>query len=92
MIYFSILFILVKFSNSDVPVIDSLTTSFSIVATWMLARKYIENWIIWIFVDFASVGLYIYKSLWPTVILFAIYTVMAFFGYFEWKKDLKSEN
>ncbi len=92
MIYFSILFILVKFSDSDVPVMDALTTSFSIVATWMLARKYIENWIIWIFVDFASVGLYIYKSLWPTVILFAVYTVMAFFGYFEWKKDLKSEN
>jgi nicotinamide mononucleotide transporter len=58
----------------------------------MLARKYIETWIIWIFVDFASVGLYIYKSLWPTVILFAVYTIMAFFGYFEWKKELKSKN
>ena len=92
LIYFSILFILIKFSDSDVPFMDSFTTAFSIIATWMLARKYIENWIIWIFVDFASVGLYIYKSLWPTVFLFAIYTVMAFFGYFEWKKDLKSGN
>ncbi|HPE76117.1 MAG TPA: nicotinamide riboside transporter PnuC [Draconibacterium sp.] len=92
LIYFSIYFILVKFSDSDVPFLDSLTTTFSIVATWMLARKYIENWIIWIFVDFVSVGLYIYKNLWPTVILFAVYTVMAFFGYFEWKKDLKPGN
>lgn len=90
LLYFSILFVLVKFSDSDVPFMDSLTTTLSITATWMLARKYIENWVIWIFVDFASIGLYIYKSLWPTVILFVVYTVLAFFGYIEWKKDLKS--
>lgn len=68
---------------------DTLTTALSIVATWMLAKKYIEHWIIWIFVDLVSSGLYIYKSLWPTVILFLVYTFMAFLGYFEWKKDLK---
>lgn len=90
LLYFSILFVLVKFSDSDVPLMDSMTTTLSITATWMLARKYIENWVIWIFVDFASIGLYIYKSLWPTVILFVVYTVLAFFGYIEWKKDLKS--
>ena len=92
LIYSVILFILIKFSDSDVPFLDSLTTSFSIVATWMLAKKYLENWIIWIFVDVVSTGLYIYKSLWPTVILFLVYTIMAFFGYIEWKKDLKPEN
>lgn len=92
LIYSAILFILIKFSDSDVPLLDSLTTSFSIVATWMLAKKYIENWIIWIFVDFVTIGLYIYKSLWPTVILFTVYTVMAFFGYFEWKKEIEQQN
>jgi len=91
LIYSVILFILINFSDSNVPYLDSLTTSFSIVATWMLAKKYIENWIIWIFVDVVSSGLYIYKNLWPTVILFAVYTVMAFFGYIEWKKDLKTK-
>ena len=90
-LFFLIRFILIKFSDSDVPNMDSLTTSLSIVATWMLARKYIENWIIWIFVDFASIGLYVHKSLWPTVILFVVYTVMAFFGYIEWRKDLKAK-
>lgn len=89
LIYSAILLILLKFSDSDVPFLDSLTTSFSIVATWMLAKKYIENWIIWIFVDFISIGLYMYKNLWPTVILFIVYTVMAFLGYYEWKKDIK---
>jgi len=92
LIYSVILFILIRFSNSEVPFMDSLTTSLSIVATWMLAKKYIENWIIWIFVDFVSIGLYFYMSLWPTVVLFIVYTIMAFFGYIEWKKDLKTEN
>ncbi|MFV0591472.1 MAG: nicotinamide riboside transporter PnuC [Draconibacterium sp.] len=87
-LYFLILFILKNFTDSDVPYMDSLTTALSIVATWMLAKKYIGHWIIWIFVDAVSAGLYVYKGLWPTVILFTIYSIMAAVGYFEWKKDL----
>jgi nicotinamide mononucleotide transporter len=70
---------------------DSLTTALSITATWMLAKKIIEHWLIWIFVDLLSAGLYIYKELWPTVILFLIYTFMALIGYLEWKKHLSVE-
>jgi nicotinamide mononucleotide transporter len=92
LIYFIILFILINYSDSNIPYLDTLTTSLSIVATWMLAKKYIEQWIIWIFVDLVSSGLYIYKNLWPTVVLFIVYTVMAFLGYIEWKKDIKIEN
>jgi len=88
-LYGLILYILIHFTNSDVPHMDSMTTALSIIATWMLAKKYIGQWIIWIFVDAFSAGLYIYKGLWPTVILFAVYTVMAFLGYIEWKKDLE---
>ena len=87
-IYAIIMFILLNFSDSDVPFMDALTTSLSIVATWMLAKKYIEHWLIWIFVDVVSSGLYIYKNLWPTVVLFIVYTIMAFIGFIEWKKDL----
>jgi nicotinamide mononucleotide transporter len=58
----------------------------------MLAKKYIEHWLIWIFVDLFSAGLYVYKDLWPTVVLFFVYTVMAALGYKEWKKDLKEQN
>ncbi len=86
-IYFAILIVLLKLTDSDVPYLDSLTTALSIVATWMLARKYMEHWLIWVFVDILSAALYVYKNLWPTVILFVIYTVMAVVGYFEWKKD-----
>jgi len=90
-LYFGILVILLNLTDSDVPYMDSFTTALSIIATWMLAKKYIEHWLIWIFVDFISAGLYIYKGLCPTVILFAVYTIMAYLGYNEWEKDLKSQ-
>ncbi|SHI51367.1 nicotinamide mononucleotide transporter [Tangfeifania diversioriginum] len=88
LIFLFLIFILKRFTDSTVPVMDSLTTALSITATWMLAKKYIEHWIIWIFVDFFSAGLYVYKNLWPTVVLFIVYAVMAIVGYLEWKKDL----
>lgn len=88
-LYALILYLLINYTDSDVPYMDSMTTALSIVATWMLARKYIGHWLIWIFVDAVSAGLYIYKGLWPTVILFAVYTVLAYSGYTEWKKDLQ---
>ena len=92
LLYFIILFILLNFTDSDVPFMDSFTTALSIIATWMLAKKYIEQWLIWIFVDIISAGLYIYKELWPTVILFAVYTFMAYLGYIEWRKTLKTQH
>uniref|UniRef100_UPI0032172DB5 nicotinamide riboside transporter PnuC n=1 Tax=uncultured Draconibacterium sp. TaxID=1573823 RepID=UPI0032172DB5 len=88
-LYGVLLYILLNWTNSDVPYMDSMTTALSIVATWMLARKYIEHWLLWIFIDAFSAGLYVYKGLWPTVILFIVYTVMAALGYIEWKKDIK---
>jgi nicotinamide mononucleotide transporter len=90
LIYFVIL-LLLTFTDSDIAHLDALTTAISIVATWMLARKYLEHWLIWIFVDLFSSGMYVYKNLWPTVILFLVYTVMAYVGYKEWKKDYKTQ-
>ena len=81
--------ILVNFTDSEIPYWDAFTTAASIIATWMLAKKKIEHWIIWIIVDAVSLGLYIYKGLYATVVLFAVYTVLAFIGYLEWKKSLK---
>ena len=91
LIYIIILSLL-KLTDSDIAYLDSMTTALSIVATWMLAKKYIEHWLIWIFVDLFSSGMYIYKNLWATVVLFLVYTVMAYLGYIEWKKDLKSRH
>lgn len=76
------------FTNSDVPWVDSLVTAISFTATWMLARKKIENWILWIIADSISIGLYYYKGMYPTLVLFIVLTILAFVGYHQWKKDI----
>jgi nicotinamide mononucleotide transporter len=78
--------ILSKYTDSQIPKADSLVGALSIIGTWMLARKFIENWLVWIVVDAFCIGLYVYKELYPTVILFIIYTVMSVVGYRQWKK------
>ncbi|WP_299580333.1 nicotinamide riboside transporter PnuC [uncultured Sunxiuqinia sp.] len=88
LLFLLFLFGLKYYTDSPVPFGDSLTTALSIVATWMLARKYVEHWLIWIFVDFFSAFLYGFKGLWPTVILFLVYTGMAVYGYRSWRNDL----
>ncbi|HAQ18230.1 MAG TPA: nicotinamide riboside transporter PnuC [Prolixibacteraceae bacterium] len=90
-IFILIWVILKNYTDSPVPVADSLATALSIVATWMLARKILEHWLVWIFIDIFSIGLFWYKDLVPTIFLFLVYTVMAVVGYFEWKKELHSE-
>jgi nicotinamide mononucleotide transporter len=88
---FSIYYLLSRYTDSPIAFGDAFTTSLSIIATWMLARKKIENWLIWIFIDLVSIGLYLYRGLYPTVFLFSIYTVMAGFGFYGWKKDASKE-
>lgn len=80
--------VLVRFTDSPIPIGDSFTTALSVVATWMLARKMLENWLLWIIADSLLVGLFIYKGLFPTAILFIIYTLMAVLGYWQWKKTM----
>ncbi|WP_282014402.1 nicotinamide riboside transporter PnuC [Marinifilum flexuosum] len=87
-IYALIAFILVNFTDGSVPYWDAFTTALSIVATWMLARKILEQWLVWIVVNSVSLGLYIYKDLNFTAILFFFYTTMAIVGYLQWKKDM----
>lgn len=83
--------VLKNYTDSPVPFADSLATSLSIVATWMLARKILEHWLVWIFVDAFSIGLFWYKGLFPTVVLFIVYTIMAVAGFVEWKKAYRAE-
>lgn len=83
--------ILENFTDSTVPYADGFTTSLSIVGTWMLARKYAEQWIAWFIVDIASTFLYAYKGLILYPILYAIYTVISIFGYRKWLRLMKNE-
>lgn len=78
-------------TDSTVPVADAFTTALSIVGMWMLARKYIEQWIVWIAVDAVSSGLYFYKGIYFYCILYAIYTVIACFGYRKWLSLMRKD-
>jgi nicotinamide mononucleotide transporter len=86
-LYLIIVLVLIYYTDSNIPYLDALTTSAGITATWMLARKMLEHWIIWVFVDALSVGLYIYKELYPTSILFLTYTFLAVTGFIQWRKQ-----
>ena len=81
-----------RFTDSPVPYWDAFTTELSFPATWMLARKIIEHWILWVIVDTVSMALYLYRGLYPTLVLFAIYTVMAVVGYIQWRKTLQNKS
>lgn len=88
LVYALIAFVLVRFTDSPVPYGDALTTSMSVVATYMLAKKWLEQWLLWIVVDVISTALYLWKGLYPTALLFTIYVVVAIMGYFKWRRDM----
>ena len=77
-----------KHVNGFAPFMDALLTIMSLVAQLMLNRKRLENWLVWIAADVMYVGLYAYKGLYLTSVLFAIYLGLAVGGYFQWKKTL----
>lgn len=79
-------------TDSDVAWFNGLTSALSVVGMWMLARKWIEQWIVWIVVDILSAGLYCYKGLYLTAALYALYAVIAIFGYRKWQKLMIEQN
>lgn len=78
--------ILIRFTNSTVPWIDSFVNAMSIIGMWLLACKYAEQWLVWIVVDALCCGLYFYKDLPFTAVLYGIYAIIAIFGYRKWLK------
>ena len=85
-----IYWLLVTFTNSNVPMADSFTTALSIVGIWALAHKYLEQWFIWIAVDVVTSVLYFYKDIPFKASLYALYVVIAVLGYFKWIQLMKS--
>ena len=90
--FLGIAWILIRFTDSNVPWLDSFTTALSIIGMWMLARKYVEQWWAWILVDVVCCGLYIYKELYFTSALYGLYSIIAIFGYFKWKQMMHYES
>lgn len=86
-LYLGLAHILQNLTDSPVPYGDALTTSLGIIATWMLAKRIIQHWIIWVFVNAFAVYLYIYRGLHPTAFLYLCYGVLAIVGFYNWKKN-----
>lgn len=80
-----------KFTNSNVPAGDAITTAMSLTAQYMLGRKLLENWLLWIAADVIYVGLYLYKHLYWTALLYAIFIAMCVAGYRSWKSGMGAE-
>ncbi|MCT8339537.1 nicotinamide riboside transporter PnuC [Flavobacteriaceae bacterium TK19130] len=71
--------------------VDTLTTAIFFVGMWLMARKKLENWVYWIIGDLISVPLYIYKGLLFTAFQYALFTIIAIYGYKAWKKNLRND-
>ena len=71
-------------SSSTIPVTDAFTNALSFVALWALARKYAEQWLLWIIVDLVSCYLYIVKGIPFKAFLYGLYVVIAILGYRKW--------
>ena len=80
---------LLSFTTTDVPWWDAFPTALSIVATFLLGRKYIENWPMWILVNIVGMALFAYKGLWLTVGLYGVFAAMAVVGWRAWRFSLK---
>lgn len=81
-------FVLTEFTDSRVPFFDSMSTALSIVAMWMLSRKLVEQWLVWLVVDAISVGLYLYKGIPITAMLYTLYCALALAGYMRWRRQV----
>ena len=77
-----------RYTNSTVPVLDSLITALSLVAQFMMTRKWIENWPVWIVANCLSVSLLIYKGLYVASALYLVYQVLCVMGLLEWRRAL----
>ena len=83
--------LLARYSDAALPHLDSFTTWGAVVATFMVARKVLENWLYWFVIDAVSIGLYLDRELFFTAALFAVYLVMIVIGYRSWRTSMREQ-
>lgn len=76
------------YTDTDVPWWDAFPTALSVVGQFLLARKFIENWIVWLAANVVGVGLFAFKELWLTAGLYTVFIALSWIGWREWKKQL----
>ena len=78
-----------NYTNADLSYADAGTTAISLIGYWMMAKKLLENWIVWLVVDVFYVGIYSYKELYLTSFLYVVFLLLCVKGYRDWRKDLQ---
>lgn len=81
---------LTRFTDASLPFMDSLLTSFSIAAQWMQTRKLLESWLVWLAVDVLYVGMFLFKELYLTAGLYAIFLGLATMGFLGWRRSMRT--
>ncbi len=82
---------LARVTDSDVPWWDAFPTAGSLVGQWLLGRKYVENWPVWLIVNTVSVALFAFKGLWLTVVLYAVFVLLSLAGWRAWSAQARAE-
>ena len=80
------------FPSVSFPFLDASLTGLSIYGTWLATQRKIENWLVWLVVDIAYVGMYATKELWGTAALYLVFIILAIKGYLDWLKPLKNRD
>ena len=80
-----------RFTDAALPYVDSATATTSLLAQWMMTRKVLENWAVWIAVDVVYVGMFIYKHLYLTSGLYAGFLVLAVMGHVQWRRSYRED-
>jgi nicotinamide mononucleotide transporter len=81
-------YLFAQFGNA-LSYFDAAVTVFSFIATWMTAKKILQNWIFWIVIDALAAAMYAIKGLYPTTGLYVFYCIVCMYGYLEWQKQLR---
>ena len=83
-------YIMANFANAKLPYIDAFTSIGALITTWMVTRKYLENWLYWIVIDGVGVWMYWQRELYLTALLFVLYVVLVIIGFFKWSRIYNS--
>ena len=84
-------YLMQRWTDAAVPYGDAFTTVASLVAQFLLARKFLENWLFWIVVDVVAIGIYYYKNLQPTTVLYTVFLILAVIGYVSWRRRMSQQ-
>lgn len=91
-LFVSIAFILKNYTNSTMVYLDAFTTALSVVAQWMMSKKWLEHWWLWMVINVFSISMYISKNLYFTSGLYAIFFLLCILGYYTWRKQLEKKD